>query len=90
MDNKTQEIFDAIDEGDFNRVQLTLIIINYEYNKTLLMIMCKTMTKSNELNGILAVNAFLEKGAVIGHKDVYGKTAVDYAKSNGLKLIKHY
>jgi ankyrin repeat protein len=59
----------------------------YEDNTTILLKLCQTIRKNNESDAISLVKVLLDKGARVDIKDVNGKTAADYAKRNGLKLI---
>jgi ankyrin repeat protein len=56
-------------------------------NTTILLKLCQTIRKNNESNAISLVKVLLDKGARVDIQAVHGKTAADYAKRNGLKLI---
>ena len=86
------EIHTAITDGDFRKAGILIgekgeLNRTYEDNTTILMQLCQTIRKNEESNAISLVKVLLDKGARVDIKDVHGKTAADYAKRNGLKLI---
>ena len=86
------EIHTAITDGDFRKAGI-LIGEKVEVNRmcadntTILLQICQTIRKNEECNAISLVKVLLDKGARVDIKDVHDKTAADYAKRNGLKLI---
>ena len=86
------DIHTTITEGDFRKARNFIgekVEVNrmYEDNTTILLKLCQTIRKNNESDAISLVKLLLDKGARVDIKDVNGKTAADYAKRNGLKLI---
>ena len=86
------DIHTTITEGDFRKARNFIgekVEVNrmYEDNTTILLKLCQTIRKNNESDAISLVKVLLDKGARVDIKDVNGKTAADYAKRNGLKLI---
>jgi hypothetical protein len=86
------DIHTTITEGDFRKARIFIgekVEVNrmYEDNTTILLKLCQTIRKNNESDAISLVKVLLDKGARVDIKDVNGKTAADYAKRNGLKLI---
>ena len=86
------EIHTAITDGDVRKAGI-LIGEKVEINRmcadntTILLQICQTIRKNEECNAISLVKVLLDKGARVDIKDVHDKTAADYAKRNGLKLI---
>lgn len=86
------DIHTAITEGDFRKAGILIgeeVKVNRMCadNTTILLKLCQTIRKNNESNAISLIKVLLDKGARVDIKDVHGKTAADYAKRNGLKLI---
>ena len=86
------DIHTTLTEGDFRKARNFIgekVEVNrmYEDNTTILLKLCQTIRKNNESDAISLVKVLLDKGARVDIKDVNGKTAADYAKRNGLKLI---
>ena len=86
------EIHTAITDGDFRKAGILIgekgeLNRMYKDNITILLQLCQTIPKNEESDAISLVKVLLEKGARVDIKDDNGKTAADYAKRNGLKLI---
>lgn len=86
------EVHTAVTEGDFRKADILIgekeeFNGMYADNTNILLQLCKTIRKKNESDAIPLVKVLLEKGARFDIKDPHGKTAADYAKMNGLKLI---
>ncbi|VDI13023.1 Hypothetical predicted protein [Mytilus galloprovincialis] len=86
-----KEVFNAIAEGYF---MLARILINgrfdinckNSYDESLLITLCRTSTNENE-EKLCFVRFLLKEGASVLPKDNFGRTALYYAKRNGLQKI---
>ena len=92
-EENTEEIFKAITEGNFEHARCLIgrtNNINYtdDSGATLISLVCKSCALETEAAGIDFIVYLLEKGADIDKKDKFGKTALDYAEDNGLRIIQ--
>ena len=93
VDDDVQKLFLALSEGNLRLARILIegyVDVNCkDYSgSTPLITVCKLYDRSTELSVVNFVKFLLDRRVIIGEKDVFGRTAVDYAKKNGLNLIR--
>ena len=91
-DGNTEKIIKAIKEGNFSLARSLIgrknINSKDESGATLIVLVCKSCELESEEEGLDFIIYLLKRGADMDKKDKYGKTALDYATDNGLKIIQ--
>lgn len=93
LENGRDDMLISIQKGDFEKVKVLIQNRSNDNSKekqesTVLMMICKFCSAKNEENAVSLVSYLLKRGARVDKKDGSGKTAIYYAKKNGLMTIK--
>ena len=96
IDECSAQVFDAIYENKFKLAKFLIdggkvdINIKDECGDTPLIVVCKQTTLQTEGDAIRFINYLWQRGSKFNTCNTLGKTAMNYAESNGLTKIRQH
>ena len=96
IDECSAQLFDAIRENKFKLAKILIddgkvdVNIKDEWGDTPLISVCKQTTLQTEEEAIRFINYLWERGFNFNTSNDLGKTAMNYAESNGLTKIRQH